>query len=156
MKHFSKLMLAFFAVLTILSSCKKDDDDAAKQAAIDEQIIVEYLADNNIDAIRHESGMYYLITDEGTGQQPTIASTVEVYYKGYFTNGSIFDQTTQGPVTFPLQNLITGWQWGIPLLKEGGSGTFFLPSALGYGPSGSGSVPPNTVLIFEIDLVAVI
>jgi FKBP-type peptidyl-prolyl cis-trans isomerase FkpA len=51
--------------------------------------------------------------------------------------------------------MIAGWQIGIPLLKTGGSGIFLLPSASGYGTSGYGSIPPNTVLIFEIDLVSV-
>jgi len=155
MNNFTKLLMAFMAVLMILSSCKKDDD-AAKQAEIDEQIIVDYLTANNIDAIRHESGMYYLITDEGTGQQPTVYSTVEVYYKGYFTDGSIFDQTLQRPVSFSLQGLIRGWQIGIPLLKEGGSAWFFIPSGLGYGTKGAESVPSNAVIIFDIDLLAVL
>lgn len=154
--HSSKLLWLFLAVTLVFTACKKDDDTAAKQAEKDEQIIADYLATNNIDAQRHESGLYYLITNEGTGDQPTIASSVEVFYKGYLTNGSMFDETTEGPVVFPLSNLITGWQIGIPMLKEGGKGTFFLPSRLGYGSTGSNSVPPNAVLIFEIDLVSVL
>ncbi|MBE0637028.1 MAG: FKBP-type peptidyl-prolyl cis-trans isomerase [Bacteroidales bacterium] len=152
----AKLAWLFLAGILIFTACKKDDDTAAKQAAKDEQIIADYLAANSIEAQRHESGLYYLITDAGTGEQPTINSTVEVFYKGYLTNGTIFDQTTNGSVTFPLKNLIEGWQIGIPMLKEGGSGTFFLPSALGYGSSATGSIPANSVLIFEIDLVTVL
>jgi len=151
-----KLLWIFLAGIVAFTACKKDDDTAAKQAEKDEQIIVDYLAANSIDAQRHESGLYYLITVEGSGVQPTLNSTVEVFYKGYLTNGSIFDQTTQGPRTFPLRNLIEGWKIGIPLMKKGGSATFFLPSALGYGTQGSGSVPRNAVLIFEIDLVSVL
>ena len=160
----NKMMIARLPVmlLTVLiiigsglvQSCKKDDT-ATKQAQIDEQIIKDYLDSNDIVAQRHESGLYYVITDEGDGVHPTESSTVQVYYKGYFTNGDIFDQTSNGPVSFPLNNLIPGWQIGIPLLKEGGGGTFFLPSALGYGSSGTSSVPPNSVLIFDIDLVSV-
>lgn len=154
--HSAKLLWLFLAVTLVFTACKKDDDTAAKQAEKDEQIIADYLAANSIDAQRHESGLYYLITVEGTGDQPTLASSVEVFYKGYLTNGNVFDETTQGPVVFPLSNLITGWQIGMPLLKEGGSGTFFLPSALGYGSSATGSIPANSVLIFEIDLVTVL
>lgn len=139
----------------IIPGCKKDDD-AEKQAELDEQIILDYLAANNINAEKHESGLYYLITDEGVGEYPTAFSTVQVFYKGYFTDGSIFDQTTSGPFTNPLQSLITGWQIGIPLVKEGGSITLFIPSALGYGETGSGSVPPNTVIIFDVDLVSIL
>jgi FKBP-type peptidyl-prolyl cis-trans isomerase FkpA len=155
MKYFRTLLIATLSGLAILTACTKDDQ-GEKQAEIDEQLIVDYLTENNIEAIRHESGMYYLINNAGAGLQPTVNSTVEVYYKGYFMDGNIFDQTTQGPVTFALRNLIPGWQTGIPLLKEGGSGTFFLPSALGYGTTSSGSVPPNTVIIFDIDLISVL
>ncbi len=156
MMKIKQLLWIFLVGIILTTACSKDDDTAAKQAEKDEQIIADYLAANSIDAQRHESGLYFLITNEGSGEQPTINSTVEVFYKGYLTNGSIFDQTTQGPVTFPLRNLIEGWQIGIPLLKKGGSGTFFLPSRLGYGTTGSGSVPANAVLIFEIDLVSVL
>jgi FKBP-type peptidyl-prolyl cis-trans isomerase FkpA len=141
------------AGIMLAGSCKKDDT-AEKQAELDEQIIQDYLNENNIDAVQHESGLYYLITDEGTGENPDISSTIDFYYKGYFTDGSIFDQSTTGPAHYPLQNLITGWQIGIPLIKEGGSITLFIPSALGYGSNGSGSVPPNAVIIFDIDLIA--
>ncbi|MEI6409778.1 MAG: FKBP-type peptidyl-prolyl cis-trans isomerase [Bacteroidota bacterium] len=55
--------------------------------------------------------------------------------------------------TFPLSSLIKGWQEGIPLLKKGGKGTFFIPSALGYGSQDQGAIPANSVLIFEITLV---
>lgn len=150
-----QLLLILMTGAVFLAACKKDDGDAAKQAEIDEQIILDYIAANNIAAQRHESGLYYLITKEGTGEHPEISSTIEIFYKGYLTNGNVFDQTTHGSVVFSLQNLIKGWKIGIPLLKAGGSGIFLLPSALGYGASGSGSIPPNAVLIFEIDLVAV-
>lgn len=155
MKQFAKRYGLLMVVVLIISGCNKDDD-AEKQAELDEQAILDYLAANNLNAERHESGLYYLITDEGEGENPTTFSTVEVFYKGYFTDGSIFDQTSSAPVSFSLQGLITGWQIGIPLVKEGGSITLFLPSALGYGETGSGSVPPNTVIIFDIDLVSIL
>ncbi|MFN9955636.1 MAG: FKBP-type peptidyl-prolyl cis-trans isomerase, partial [bacterium] len=69
-------------------------------------------------------------------------------------DGTIFDQTTGNQTaTFPLANLIPGWQEGIPLLQKGGKGTFLLPSALGYGPNPVGPIPANSVLIFEIELI---
>jgi len=155
MKQFTKFLGLMMIAVMIMPGCNKDDD-AEKQAELDEQVILDYLADNDLNAERHESGLYYLITEEGDGENPTVYSTVEVFYKGYFTDGSIFDQTTSAPVSFSLQGLITGWQIGIPLAKEGGSITLFLPSALGYGERGSGSVPPNTVIFFDIDLVSVL
>jgi len=155
MKQLIKLLALTLITIIIIPGCNKDDD-SERQAELDEQIILDYLEMNNIHAEKHESGLYYLITDEGDGEIPTSFSTVQVFYKGYFTDGSIFDQTTSGPATLPLQNLITGWQIGIPLIKEGGSITLFVPSALGYGERGSGSVPPNTVIVFDIDLVAIL
>ena len=75
-----------------------------------------------------------------------------VNYKGYLLNKNVFDQSTK-PVQFPLSNLIEGWKICIPLLQKGGKGTFFIPSQLGYGPSGTGSIPGNSVLVFEIELL---
>lgn len=155
MKLTSKLFLFFIAAMMMTTACKKDDT-AEKQAEIDEQTIVDYLDVNSIEATRHESGIYYVIHDEGTGENPTINSTVEVFYKGFLTNGNVFDKTTGAPVSFSLRGLIEGWQIGIPLLKESGSGTFYIPSALGYGTQGSSSIPANSVTIFDIDLVSVL
>ena len=150
--------MVFWLMLTgffMISACSKDDDTAEQQAKKDEQIIKDYLAENGIEAQRDESGLYYVITKVGSGSQPTSNSRVEVNYKGYLVDGTVFDETTQGAVTFNLQGLIEGWKIGIPLLKEGGTGTFFVPSALGYGPNPVGPIPANSVLIFEIGLVTV-
>lgn len=86
----------------------------------------------------------------------TVNSTVKVLYKGYLTNGEIFDQTNQDARVFKLKNLIEGWRIGIPLLKEGGSGIFLLPSAMGYGSNQVGAIPPNSVIIFEIELLSIL
>ncbi len=131
-------------------SCEKENSQAHK----DDQIIQDYLTDNNIDATKHSSGLYYTITTEGSGSHPTATATVVVRYSGYLTDNSVFDQTEgNATATFNLQGLITGWQIGIPLLKVGGEGTFFLPSALGYGSQSTGNIPANSVLIFDIELV---
>ena len=58
-------------------------------------------------------------------------------------------------ITFPLSGVIQGWQEGIPLFKEGGSGILLIPSALGYGSQSVGSIPANSVLIFDINLIDV-
>jgi len=133
--------------MMIFSACSKDEES---QAEIDDKIIQQYLSDNNIDAVKHKSGLYYKITKEGGGSHPNINSDVTVSYKGYLTNGSVFDQTPAGSTTsFPLNAVIKGWQIGVPLLKQGGEGLFFIPSELGYGSSGTGSIPGNSVLIFS-------
>ena len=141
-------------LLLVLFSCKDETLSPEEQYQEDIRIIEQYLSDNNLTADTTAYGLYYIITKEGSGGHPNLQSTVTVKYKGYLTDGTVFDQTNGSEtVKFLLSDLIPGWQLGIPLLKKGGEGTFFLPSYLGYGPSGSGSIPPNSVLIFDIVLV---
>ena len=141
-------------LLLVLFSCKDETLSPEEQYQEDIRIIKQYLSDNNLTADSTASGLYYIITKEGSGGHPNLQSTVTVKYKGYLTDGTVFDQTNGSEtVKFLLSELIPGWQLGIPLLQRGGEGTFFLPSYLGYGTSGSGSIPPNSVLIFDIALV---
>jgi FKBP-type peptidyl-prolyl cis-trans isomerase FkpA len=84
---------------------------------------------------------------------PNINSLVTVAYKGTLTDGTIFDQSSSSGATFPLSNVIQGWQEGIPLFSEGGSGILLIPSALGYGSQPVGNIPENSVLIFEVTLL---
>lgn len=154
--------LWLFAVLALIVSCKEDKDPAEerrKQATIDEQIISDYLTDNNITANRlevdynsAEYGLYYIITQEGSGASPDYFSTVSVKYAGYLLDGTRFDYSDV-VVTFSLQGVIPGWTFGVPLMRPGGKARFFIPSGLGYGPTGSGTIPENAVLIFDITLV---
>lgn len=147
-----KLLLLSLGLFFIVS-CKKDLSPE-EQLQKDIGLIRQYLADNNLKADSTGSGLYYIITKEGTGDNPPASSTVTVKYKGYLLDGTVFDETSgSSTATFPLFNLIQGWQEGIPLLKKDGKGTFLIPSYLGYGSSPVGSIPANSVLIFEIELV---
>lgn len=118
--------------------------------------IINYLSENNLSdqTIETESGLFYLIEEEGNGENPTSVSNVSVIYKGYFLNGQVFDQTTAA-ISFNLQNVIAGWTEGITYFKEGGSGKLFIPSHLAYGPNGNSAIPPNTILIFDVNLVSI-
>lgn len=145
-------------VLFALFSCALFSCDKGltpeQQLQADIKKIQEYLDDNNLTAQSTASGLHYFITVEGTGGHPSLSNNVTVNYTGkLLKNEQVFDQTTGTPVTFALSNLIEGWQEGIPLLKKGGKGMFFIPSALGYGPYGAGDIPANAPLIFEIELV---
>ncbi|MEO0339759.1 MAG: FKBP-type peptidyl-prolyl cis-trans isomerase [Bacteroidota bacterium] len=124
------------------------------QSQIDRETIEEYLAANNIDAIEDQSGLFYIVTQDGTGEErPGPNSTVEVKYRGYFTDGTVFDQSRgDNTAEVDLNNTILGWRIGVPLMKKGEKTTFFLPSGLAYGFRGSGPVPPNTVIIFDVEL----
>ena len=87
--------------------------------------------------------------------QPTTSDNVTVAYKGYFTNGEVFDQSDSDGISFGLGQVIPGWTEGITYFKEGGRGMLLIPSHLGYGNSGRGSIPGGAVLIFDVDLKSV-
>ena len=142
-----------FASVSLLgfSSCKKSDATVEDFTSIDNQIIRTYIKEHNLDADSTASGLYYVIDKPGVGKTPSALSYVKIRYKGYLTSGKIFDEAKQS-VTFPLQNLILGWQEGIPKFKEGGQGILLVPSHLGYGDRATSSIPANSVLIFEIKL----
>jgi len=145
------LSIVFLGMLFF--SCK-EGLTVEQQLQADITKIEDYLSSHNLVAESTASGLHYIIEKPGTGGHPSSSSTVTVNYVGkLLKNESIFDQTTGTPVSFKLQNLIEGWQEGIPKLQKGGKGMFFIPSALGYGPYGSGSIPANAPLIFEIELV---
>ncbi len=153
-----KISLNIFSVISIVlisvfSSCKKADPKL--QATTDEQIITSYIANNKLIAKASGSGLYYVISSQGTGLTPSQSSTVRVSYKGYLTNGSVFDQSSSAGISFGLNSVIKGWQEGIPLFKQGGKGKLLIPSALAYGSQSVGGIPANSVLIFDIELLDV-
>lgn len=151
--------LALFFILFI--SCSDDEQPVEEQQPVDlvslnDQQIRDYLAENNLQAQKSASGLYYIIEDEGTGLRPTATDDVRVAYKGYFTNGEVFDQSSAEGVIFNLQDVIRGWTEGITYFKEGGSGLLLVPSHLAYGPNNYRGIPGGSVLIFEIELIEVI
>ncbi|MEJ7769059.1 MAG: FKBP-type peptidyl-prolyl cis-trans isomerase [Chitinophagaceae bacterium] len=130
-------------------------DPCALKAADSETNMVEnYLATNNLTAVKHCSGLYYKIINEGSGIAPTSCSSVYITYKGSYTNGNVFDKATT-PVSFSLATLIDGWKNGLPLVKKGGKIMLYVPPTLGYGPADYRGIPGNSVLIFDIDLIDV-
>lgn len=136
---------------------------AEEQKMADDRKIQEYLSENSINASRTESGIYYVITEEGNGENPSLQNQVTVHYTGKLLNGKVFDSSKPGvgprpvsgdPATFPLSGVVKGWQEGIPLLEKGGSGTLYIPSHLGYGQQGAGAdIPPNSILVFDVELI---
>jgi FKBP-type peptidyl-prolyl cis-trans isomerase FklB len=108
-----------------------------------------------------ESGLQYLVIKEGTGETPTDSSTVTAHYRGTLTNGDMFDQSYVGdapeveeePRSFPVTGVIAGWTEALKLMKVGSHYRLFIPSNLAYGERGRPSIPPNSVLIFDLYLV---
>ena len=141
----------FFSVFIFLS-CSNNDTDFERQT---EEDIIKYIEDNDLNANRTDSGLYYVIDKSGSGTRPTSSSNVTVAYKGYFLDGSVFDQSDANGISFGLNEVISGWTEGIPLFKEGGEGLLLVPSNLGYGDNGRSSIPGGAVLLFDIKLIRV-
>ena len=146
------------ALVSLLFVSCLSDNEASKPVDYtvqNEKEIVDYIAKNNLTATKTDSGLYYVINEAGTGAQPTASSNVTVAYKGYFTNGNIFDQSKPEGISFGLNQVIKGWTEGIPYFKEGGNGVLLIPSHLGYGSNGSGPIPGGSVLVFDVKLIKV-
>ena len=126
-----------------------------EQFAADTTIIETYLATNEIKALVHDSGIRYTVTANGDGESPDTNSSVTVAYQGRFLNGAVFDQSEDG-VTFDLNGgLIDAWKIMVPTMNTGGNITIYAPSGLCYGAVGNNSIPPNTILVFDIELLSV-
>lgn len=156
MRNIFKVVLLVACTAVLLVGCMKNDEvdfDPYEQLGKDTVLIKSYLADS-IPAVMHKSGLYYQIRTPGAGNITYSASTmVNVKYAGRLLGSK--DTFDSGTREFPLGNLIAGWQIGIPLIQKGGKIRLIVPSGYAYGPRGSGSIPPNSVLDFEIELIDV-
>ena len=103
------------------------------------------------------SGLQYQVLTEGKGAKPVATDTVRVQYKGTLLDGKTFDSSYDRgePATFPLNQVVPGWQEGIALMPVGSKYKFWIPSKLGYGEKGTpgGPIPPNATLVFEVELL---
>jgi FKBP-type peptidyl-prolyl cis-trans isomerase FkpA len=109
-------------------------------------------------AIVTASGLVIRTIKEGSGPQPTAASTVKVHYKGTFPDGQEFDSSFKRgePIEFPLSGVIKCWTEGVALMKVGGTAKLTCPSSIAYGARGAGGViPPNATLVFEVALLGI-
>jgi FKBP-type peptidyl-prolyl cis-trans isomerase FkpA len=113
----------------------------------------QYIDANGIKATADDRGFYYVIDAPGSGTKPTVCSNVTVNYTGTLTNGTQFDSGKD--VRFNLNQLIIGWQEGIPLIAPGGSITLYLPPSLAYGSQAQPGIPANSILVFKIDLLRI-
>jgi FKBP-type peptidyl-prolyl cis-trans isomerase FklB len=103
------------------------------------------------------SGLQYKVLSEGTGKTPGAADQVTVNYKGTLINGTEFDNSYKRgtPATFQPNKVVKGWTEALQLMKEGSKWQLFIPPELGYGDRVAGPVPPNSTLIFEVELISV-
>ena len=104
-----------------------------------------------------ESGIQYIVMNEGSGAIPKASDKVTTHYHGTLLNGTIFDSSVDRgqPATFPVGGVIQGWQEVLQLMKTGAKWKVFIPASLAYGDRNSGKIPANSTLVFEIELLEI-
>lgn len=163
---------AYFEKVMAAEEVKKGE--RAKERIIEEEkIIQDYIKEKGLAAQKTESGLYYVIEEEGTGEPVSVGTTMHVNYAGYLLDGTLFDTSVESiarennmfnegrpyeplPVTVGMGQVIPGWDEGLLLLKKGSKGKFIIPSPLAYGENGAGDmIPANSVLVFDVDVAEV-
>ena len=143
------LFTMMLAIVFGMASCEKESE-LEKQAAIDKALIDQYVIDHQLDGQYTASGTYYEVQEDGNGSFPYSSAIIQVTYKGYFLDGTVFDEGYISAA--PLSTLILGWQDGIPRIDVGGKIKLVAPSRLGYGTRELDNIPANSVLVFDITL----
>lgn len=120
----------------------------------DAKAFFDKLKDNK-NVVELPSGLRYEVVQPGTGAYPKATDTVKVHYTGTLLNGTVFDSSVQRkePVEIALNQVIPGWTEGLQKINQGGKIRLYVPPHLGYGDSGSQSIPPGATLIFDIELL---
>jgi FKBP-type peptidyl-prolyl cis-trans isomerase FklB len=102
-------------------------------------------------------GLQYTVMKEGTGPMPKETDTVVVHYHGTLIDGTVFDSSVDRgePITYPVNRFVKGWTEALQMMKVGSKWKLFVPPSLGYGEHGSGKIPGNATLIFEMELISI-
>ena len=161
---FRKILILLLLGTTIIS-CKKNDDEVQEikvteqRRQRDDLIIREYLAANNLQATKAPSGLYYNISSVGSGDILRSQDTVVSNYRVSIMYGKQVDNSyvTGRPYTLVMGDTkaIIGFAEAVSMLRPFGKGVFYLPSYLAYGAQGQGPVPPNSILIYEVEIAQV-
>ena len=116
-----------------------------------------FLAENKVkEGVQTtESGLQYKVLTMGEGAKPAATDTVKVHYRGTLLDGTEFDSSyaRNEPISFALNRVIAGWTEGVQLMPVGSKYMFYIAPELAYGAGGGGPIPPNSTLIFEVELL---
>ena len=134
---------------------KEFEEQSARNLADGKAFLAENAKKEGVKTL--PSGLQYKVLSEGSGKTPKEEDTVTVNYKGTLIDGTEFDSSYKRgqPATFQVNGVIKGWIEGLQLMKEGAKWQLFVPPELGYGERGRGRIPPNSTLIFEVELISV-
>lgn len=157
-KQQRKRLAAFFEEKQALAE-QKAKERRQKQAAENLAQAKAFLVENGKKSMikTTASGLQYQIIKQGTGEQASLNSKVLVHYTGTFIGGKVFDSSIERgkPASFDLSEVIEGWQEGIALMQVGARYRLFIPPSLAYGVAGPDIIPPNSLLIFDVELLEV-
>ena len=142
------IVMALLIASDVLAQDQKSEATSADQAGL------KYWNKIDKEAIETDSGLQYKVLYAGNGRKPKSSSKVKVHYRGLTLDGRTFDTsyTADEPVELSLKSVIKGWKEGLQLMPAGSVYVFLIPPELAYGEKGSGAIPPNATLIFEIEL----
>ena len=152
MKHILILTLA----LGLVAGCGVKEEPAVADNTPGGQFLAENAKKDGVKTTA--SGLQYLVMKSGTGATPKATDTVKVHYHGTLINGTVFDSSVQRgePISFQVTGVIPGWVEALQLMKVGDKWKLFIPAKLAYGEqSPSPAIPPNSVLIFEVELLGI-
>jgi FKBP-type peptidyl-prolyl cis-trans isomerase len=147
--------------ISLLSACSKSDNKNTTTActlkaqyvndssATQRAQMIAFCNNNGIVYTVHPSGILYQIVAPGDTTKPDLCTSITMTYKGKLMTGIQFDA---GTITYPLKDLIVGWQIAVPMIGKGGKIKMVIPSSLGYGPIANGSIPANSPLYFEMSI----
>lgn len=147
---FVGLMIAAFVVVA-LSAWRK-----GVKPAIDPAVSAAFLETNRgVQGVTQTaSGLQYSVLKAGSGATPTPGDRVRITYIGRLTDGTTFDRSA-APVDFGVSDVVPGFSEALQLMPVGSQYRVWIPPSLGYGVRGAGPVPPNAVLVFDIELLAI-
>jgi len=152
------IVLAVVIALVIFYFTKNSND---KKAAVENIQIGKAFLEKNRDKegiLETTSGLQYQVLQKGEGSEhPSASSTVKVHYHGLLLDGTVFDSSVvrNEPISFGLHQVIKGWTEGVQLMVVGDKFKFFIPSELAYGNQTTGKIISGSLLIFEVELLAI-
>jgi FKBP-type peptidyl-prolyl cis-trans isomerase len=155
-------LVLIIAGIVLLSACSKSDNNDQQptacairaaykndSSATQRAQMIAFCNNNGITYTIHPSGILYQIITPGDTAKPNLCASLTMTYTGKLMTGIQFDK---GTITYPLKDLIVGWQIAVPLIGKGGKIKMVIPSSLAYGPNANGSIPANSPLYFEMSI----